>query len=110
MGASPTSMTMPTDLDLAYEHCRHVAKAHAKNFYYAFRTLPAKKRSAIYAAYAFCRLCDDIADEEMPLEDKKRLFAETRAMLANPSEAGNDDPVFRALESSSVLWLQQYGR
>ena len=94
-------MAMPTDLDLAYDHCRHVAKAHAKNFYYAFRTLPARKRGAIYAAYAFCRLCDDIADEEMPLEDKQRLFAETRAMLAEPSDTGAEDPVFRALEDAT---------
>lgn len=91
---------MPTELDSAYEHCRRVAKEHAKNFYYAFRTLPAQKRSAIYAAYAFCRLCDDIADDEMPLEVKQRLFAETRAKLAKPSGADAEDPVFRALEDA----------
>ena len=53
------------DLDAAYDLCRRITKAEAKNFYYAFRTLPAVKRRAIYAAYAFCRLCDDISDEEM---------------------------------------------
>ena len=43
------------DLDAAYDLCRRITKAEAKNFYYAFRTLPAVKRRAIYAAYAFCR-------------------------------------------------------
>ena len=34
------------------------------NFYYAFRLLPAEKRRAIYALYAFCRVVDDCVDEE----------------------------------------------
>jgi phytoene synthase len=34
------------------------------NFYYAFRILPAEKRRAIYALYAFCRTVDDCVDEE----------------------------------------------
>lgn len=33
------------------------------NFYYAFRILPAAKRSAIYALYSFCRVVDDCVDE-----------------------------------------------
>jgi 15-cis-phytoene synthase len=33
------------------------------NFYYAFRLLPAEKRRAIYALYAFCRVVDDCVDE-----------------------------------------------
>ena len=32
------------DLDAAYDLCRRITKAEAKNFYYAFRTLPAAKR------------------------------------------------------------------
>ena len=63
---------MSTDLDRAYEHCRQIARDHATNFYYAFRTLPKRKRNAIYATYAFCRICDDIADEDLPW--KRRSF------------------------------------
>jgi phytoene synthase len=33
------------------------------SFYYAFRTLPAPKRRAIYALYSFCRVLDDCVDE-----------------------------------------------
>jgi 15-cis-phytoene synthase len=32
------------------------------NFYYAFLTLPRRRRDALYAVYAFCRTVDDIAD------------------------------------------------
>src|SRR5215467_4320026 len=44
---------------LAYQACHQITKREAKNFYYGFRSLPEPKRYAIYAAYAFCRQCDD---------------------------------------------------
>ena len=90
---------MASDLDQAYTHCQRIAKTEAKNFYYAFRTLPSAKRRAIYAVYAFCRYCDDIADEDLPPEEKRRLLAETRSRLHNPRLAA-DDPVFIALEGA----------
>ena len=93
---------MPTELDLAYEHCRTVAREQATNFYYAFRTLPGRQRNAIYAAYAFCRLCDDIADEELPLEEKRRRFAETRRMLNESGSGAAQGPVFLALGDASA--------
>lgn len=90
---------MASDLDQAYIHCQRVAKTEAKNFYYAFRTLPSTKRRAIYAVYAFCRYCDDIADEDLPPEEKRRLLSETRSRLHSPGLA-SDDPVFMALEGA----------
>ncbi|MCH7625206.1 MAG: presqualene diphosphate synthase HpnD [Chloroflexi bacterium] len=92
---------MATELDQAYDHCQRIAKENAKNFYYAFKTLPSNKRRAIYATYAFCRLCDDIADEEMPLEEKDRQFAATRRMLDDSMRGNNDGPVFTALEDAA---------
>lgn len=73
---------MTSEVELAYDYCQSIAKEHAKNFYYAFRTLPSKRRRAIYATYAFCRVCDDIADEDQPLEDKITGFERTRELLA----------------------------
>ena len=81
---------MATELEQAYDHCQRVARDHAKNFYYAFRTLPSKKRRAIYAVYAFCRLCDDIADGDTSIEEKRRRFAQTRALLADTLAQGHD--------------------
>ena len=93
----PPGYLMGSDLDRAYAHCRRVAKEHAKNFYYAFRTLPREKRRAIYAAYAFCRHCDDIADEDLPHDEKMRLFADTRRRLTESQDGSAQDPVFMAL-------------
>lgn len=47
----------------SYEHCRRVARAKAKNFYYSFLLLPAEQRASMCAVYAFMRECDDLSDE-----------------------------------------------
>ena len=88
---------MTTATQAAYAHCRDITRARAKNFYYAFRTLPAPKRRAIYAAYAFCRLCDDIADGDAPVEEKRAALGETRARLRGEAGSGQPNPVFDAL-------------
>jgi phytoene synthase len=41
-----------------------VTRRSGTNFYYAFRVLPAEKRRALEALYAFCRVVDDCVDEE----------------------------------------------
>jgi phytoene synthase len=96
---------MAADLKQAYEACKRITKAEAKNFYYAFRTLPADKRQAIYAAYAYCRLCDDIADadadEEMPSSDKETRFAALRADLDSAFAGDLKDPALAALADSA---------
>ncbi|ETW95197.1 MAG: hypothetical protein ETSY1_31630 [Candidatus Entotheonella factor] len=58
----------------AFAYCREVTKTHAKNFYYAFMFLPKPKREAIYAVYAFCRYCDDIADGDYASEERPGLL------------------------------------
>jgi 15-cis-phytoene synthase len=46
----------------SYRYCRSVARREARSFYYSFMVLPAEKRDAMCAVYAFMRYCDDIAD------------------------------------------------
>ena len=91
---------MATDLEQAYQHCQRVAKEHASNFYYAFRTLPARKRRAIYSVYAYCRLCDDIADGDLPIETKRTELARVRQDLTaamSPEPPPAPSPEFRSL-------------
>ncbi len=47
----------------SYRYCRHIARARAKNFYYAFRLLDPARRDSLCAVYAFMRRCDDLSDE-----------------------------------------------
>ena len=95
---------MATELERAYDHCQRIARSQAKNFYYAFRTLPAPRRRAIYATYAFCRVCDDIADDDHTLEEKQRLFAQTRRRLDQSRNGTVADPVFAALGDAASIY------
>ena len=92
------------ELDLAYDHCRRIARTNARNFYYAFITLPWRKRQAVYAAYAFCRLCDDAADEELPGEEKLTRLAGLREELSAAYSGSPCGPVFTALADAASLY------
>ncbi|WP_038169384.1 phytoene/squalene synthase family protein [Tomitella biformata] len=50
------------DLSGAYEYCRKIAAHHGRTYYLATRLLPADRRPAIHALYAFARAVDDIVD------------------------------------------------
>lgn len=81
----------------AYEECRLITKREAKNFFYAFITLPPAKRKAIYATYAFCRYCDDAVDEDVPTERKLDALLKLREYLAAAYQGEANGPVFTAL-------------
>ncbi|MDP3062839.1 MAG: presqualene diphosphate synthase HpnD [Chloroflexota bacterium] len=85
------------ELETAYRHCQQLTREQARNFYYAFVTLPRDKRRAICASYAFCRLCDDAADEDIPLERKLELLREIESRLDAAARGQPEGPVFTAL-------------
>jgi presqualene diphosphate synthase len=58
------------ELGAAHAHVRAVVIASGTSFYWGMRLLPAIKRNAMYAIYAFCREVDDIADGDAPVEAK----------------------------------------
>lgn len=86
-----------TSLAMAYEECRQVTRREAKNFYFAFLTLPRAQRAAIYVAYTFCRYCDDAVDEEGSLDRKLAMLAELRGKLGRCYDGQVDDSLFLAL-------------
>ncbi|HTL74948.1 MAG TPA: presqualene diphosphate synthase HpnD [Casimicrobiaceae bacterium] len=45
------------------EYCAQKAAQSGSSFYYSFRLLPAPRRAAITALYAYCREVDDVVDE-----------------------------------------------
>jgi phytoene synthase len=51
-------------LESDYARCAEVTRRSSSNFYYAFMLLPAERRRALHAVYAFCRFIDHIADDE----------------------------------------------
>jgi phytoene synthase len=68
-------------LDQAYRACETLTRTRAANFYYGIRLLPAPKRRAMCAVYAFARRVDDIGDGGDPAERKLALLAGQRAEL-----------------------------
>ena len=51
-----------TELHKAYDDCRRLNALHGRTYYLATLLLPAHKRSAVHALYAFARHADDIVD------------------------------------------------
>jgi len=89
----------PLQLRAAYSVCRHIARSAAKNFYYGFLLLPAHKRDALSAVYAFMRRADDISDDpSIPPEQRREKLAGWITGLRRVIEGERtDDPVFMAL-------------
>jgi 15-cis-phytoene synthase len=77
-----------TAVDQAYAEVSRLTRARAKNFAYGIMVLPAPKRRAIAAVYAFAREVDDVADGEAPPDEKRARLETLRASLDNaPSDA-----------------------
>jgi phytoene synthase len=96
------ALSGPT-LDRAYAACCAIAKREAKNFYYAFVALPAPRRNAICAIYAFMRLADDLADDEsLSREERRRRLNAWRANWRGVCHGGDSsDPVFLAVRDAT---------
>lgn len=97
-----TSTAPSNEVARAYATCRAIAKREAKNFYYAFIALPAERRNAICAIYAFMRQADDLSDDEqLPHEERRRnlnfwLAGWHAAAAGGPTY----DPVFLAVRDA----------
>jgi len=66
----------------AYRHCESVTRTQAANFFYGIRLLPAERRQAMSAVYAFARRIDDIGDGTLERAEKLRRLDEQASALA----------------------------
>jgi 15-cis-phytoene synthase len=78
----------------AYAEVQRLTRRRARNFAYGIMVLPREKRRAIAAIYAFARRVDDIADGDLPPEEKR---AELEALDAALDGAPRDDAMYVAL-------------
>ncbi|MEX0763394.1 MAG: presqualene diphosphate synthase HpnD [Dehalococcoidia bacterium] len=84
-------------VEVAYDACAAITRAASTNFYYAFLTLPVEKRRAIYAAYAFCRLCDDIVDEPERRKQANEELELVRRQLETSYSGEPSGPIWTAV-------------
>jgi 15-cis-phytoene synthase len=79
------------------EYCQQKAAASGSSFYYSFLFLPAERRRAITALYAYCREVDDVVDETSETQLAATKLAWWRAELANLFAGNPQHPVTKAL-------------
>jgi phytoene synthase len=74
-----------------------IVRAAGTSFYRGMRVLPPDRRHAMYAIYAFCRLVDDIADEDGDFAAKLPELTAWRERVAGLYRGKSDGPVTRVL-------------
>jgi phytoene synthase len=98
--------TVEQYLKSAYRSCARITRTEAKNFYFAFLTLPAYKRRAIYTVYAFFREADDIADGTGRVNDKlsalKKLEGRLEKILAGKPQEKTDIALAAVINQFSI--------
>jgi 15-cis-phytoene synthase len=78
-------------LDSAYRHCDEITQTNSRTFFMASALLPAPKRRAIRALYAFCRVSDDIVD--LGDEQASQRLAEWESQTLHPYLSNPEGPV-----------------
>lgn len=82
---APSSFA-PDLLARAYAHCDDVTALHSKSFHMASGLLPADKRRAVRALYAFCRVTDDIVDRGDEHRQARLMRWRDRILSNNPPQ------------------------
>ena len=86
-------------LEKCYRNCEAIARE--SSFYRGFSLLPASKRRAFSAVYAFMRHSDDISDDEGLREEKEIEFARWRSQLNDALDGRIEDhPTLPALRDT----------
>ncbi|MEK8046000.1 presqualene diphosphate synthase HpnD [Ideonella margarita] len=87
------------------QYVQDKAAASGSSFYYAFMFLPAPRRAAITAFYAFCREVDDVVDEVQDLQVAATKLAWWRKEVAQSFGGQATHPVMKAL----MPWTKEFG-
>ena len=93
-----------SELADSYRRCREITRAASKTFYFASLFLPAQKRGAIWAVYAFCRSADDIADADEPAERRLAQLDAWENELRCAFSGRPEPPVMVALTDAAARY------
>jgi 15-cis-phytoene synthase len=80
-------------LEAAFALCDQITREHSKSFYFSTAFLPAAKRRAVRAFYAFCRSTDDMVDVAV---NRSAEALEAWRVASRKSPEHQSDPVLRA--------------
>lgn len=91
------SLALSPSIAEAYRYCEAVARRSGSSFYHAFWLLDRPRRRAVAALYAFCRFCDDCADES---GGRAAMLARWRGEIELACTGRGEHPVTLALGDS----------
>jgi presqualene diphosphate synthase len=100
MVATGNETALPGVDEADLETVEGIVRAAGTSFYHGMRVLPADRRHAMYAIYAFCRVVDDIADEDGTLEDKRRELAIWRGHVRGLYHGESEGAITRVLAAA----------
>lgn len=95
--ATPSTDVEPVPLREAYRVCEEIARTHYENFPVASRLMPAERRMALAAIYAFARQADDVADAAAPCEDRLSALEAIERAFLEALDGAPRGPVLTAL-------------
>jgi 15-cis-phytoene synthase len=84
------------------DYCQQKAAQSGSSFYYSFLFLPAERRRAITALYAFCREVDDTVDECTDVMIARNKLMWWRQEIKAMTEGSPSHPVTQALQPHMV--------
>ena len=87
------------------EYCAQKVAQSGSSFYYSFRLLPAPRRAAISALYAYCREVDDVVDEVSDPNVARVKLAWWRTEVDAIFDGAPQHPVALALQAA----VDRYG-
>ena len=93
MNNVPKPVVTPSDLDAV----EAIVRTSGTSFYRGMRILPPDQRHAMYAIYAFCRIVDDIVDDDSDFATKLPRLLAWRERVAGLFRGQADGPVTRSL-------------
>jgi 15-cis-phytoene synthase len=65
----------PDILAASHAYCHDATRRHARSFYFSSFALPAEKKRAAYAVYAYCRYADDLVDDAVAIDGLDNVLA-----------------------------------
>jgi squalene synthase HpnC len=102
LAASNSNLNVQS-LDEAYLFCKKLATSHYENFPVGSILIPGNIRKYFYSIYAFSRLCDDIADENLEVDKSIRygLLDQIEINLELPTSSLKT-PILKAVVDTTI--------
>lgn len=89
------------ELERDYNYCHNIMKTHSKTFSYAFDFLDIRRKTAVWAIYAACRIIDDSIDRYKNLEKLDEIESDLDTIYGNHIRSyQSDSSIMNALNDT----------